>query len=279
MPDAVFRPGGRGLIELDFDRDPLSPHDDEGVFDIGIEIKVERHLVGMVRRGERLDPLHRKHPHVLAPMAIGNQVEPTVNIPQPVRIHFAAGGRMASCREIPHLHRMVMSDRLGEPIDRLAMVAVRLVRAQPDGKPLVQPLEILCGPRRDGCGDLRERGIERGRNERPLEWRQQLPAEGQGHQFRRGQAEARNILEAVEQAPPHLPVHPVGEEGEVRGFEGGQIPTDCARMPGEVRRNRVHKLSQREPATCPAQPLQQVPLAHDLIVAWHGPSSARFDLQ
>jgi hypothetical protein len=90
MPDSVFRPGRGHLVEEQFDLDLLSLHDHEGILNVGLQIEVQRHLIGMVRQCQRLDALDREHPHVFSPMAVGDEIEPSSHVAKTVRIDLAS---------------------------------------------------------------------------------------------------------------------------------------------------------------------------------------------
>lgn len=61
MPDAILHPGRGGLVEFQLHLDARATHDRERVLHERIEIKMQRHLIGVIGRGDGLDPLHRKH--------------------------------------------------------------------------------------------------------------------------------------------------------------------------------------------------------------------------
>jgi len=91
MPHTVFDPGRRRLLERQFDVDLLPAHDREGILHECVEIKVQRHLVGMIGRRQGFDAFDGKHPWFPSQMAVHDEVQAAGCIPEPVRIDFAPG--------------------------------------------------------------------------------------------------------------------------------------------------------------------------------------------
>ena len=106
MPGAVFDPGRGGFVETEFHRDGLAAHDPDGIFDVVLDIKVQRHLKRMIGEGDRFDAFHREHAHVFSEMAIADEIEGAVGVPQTIGADFPSGGLISGRGKVPHLHRV-----------------------------------------------------------------------------------------------------------------------------------------------------------------------------
>lgn len=151
---------------------------------------------------------------------------------------------------------MAVGDGLGQEVDRVAMIPIVLMWTKPDGEPAVEALQVFGRSGRNGGVYFGQGGIEGGVDQGALQRDQELTGEGQGHEFRRREAEARNITEAVKQTPADLAIDAFSEQREVGGFECGEIPPDRPGMAHQIVGDRVDELRQGQPAPCGAQPLQ-----------------------
>ena len=76
VPDAVPCACRGGLVEEQFHADRLSAHDLEGIPDVGLQVEVERQLVGVVGDGEGSDALDGEQPHLVPEVAVPDEIEP-----------------------------------------------------------------------------------------------------------------------------------------------------------------------------------------------------------
>lgn len=114
MPDAVFDPGGRGCVEPELDFDGLAAHGPDGIFDVILDIEVQGNLKRMIGEGDRFDAFHREHAHVFSEMAIADEIEGAVGVPQTIGADFPSGGLISGRGEVPHLHGVEFGGGFGQ---------------------------------------------------------------------------------------------------------------------------------------------------------------------
>ena len=141
--------------------------------------------------------------------------------------------------------------------------------SQSDGELSAQAFNVHRAFRRQRGGGLVQRRIERRLDLRSLQGLQQVAAEHQGHQLRRGQRQRQRLAVAVHQAPDRLAVPALGDERDMGRLQGLQITPNGAGMARKVLGQGCRQLLQGRAARA-LQSLQQKPLARDLVVAWHG---------
>ena len=134
MPNAVFDPGGGGLIKPEFDLDGLAPHDADGVFDVVFNVEVQGDLKGVIGEGHGFDAFDCEHAHVFSEMTISDEIQGAVGVPQAIGANFSSGGLMSGCGAIPHLHCMEFGRGLGQCGDGCMMPFIGFMGAERDGK-------------------------------------------------------------------------------------------------------------------------------------------------
>ncbi len=154
MPDSIFHPGGSGLVEFQFHLDARPAHDGQRILHEGVEIEMQRHLIGMVGGRDGLDPLHGKHARLTPQMAISNQVEAAGGVPEAIGIHFAPGRSPARRGVVADLHGRGVGDGSGEAVDGFAMLPIAFVRTETHAEGAVELLDQGHALRRQRGGGL-----------------------------------------------------------------------------------------------------------------------------
>ena len=116
-----------GFVEQQFNVNRRPAHDDQGVFYIGVQVEIERHLAGAIGRRQGPNAVHRKHTDLLAQVTVPDQIQSAVGIPQVVGIDLAPPGSVPRGRVVAHLHGARPSNRPVELVYGLPMLTVGLV--------------------------------------------------------------------------------------------------------------------------------------------------------
>src|SRR5262249_39935829 len=146
---------------------------------------------------QRTDAVYGEHEHITAPVTVSDEVQPAVRIPEAVRIDLPAAGFVTRGRIVPHLYRARLLDRPRELLDGQAVLAVALVRPQPDGKRVPHLPYIRSPLRRQGGRGFGERRVERRFQVGAVQRFEQVSTEHQRHQFGRGKGERRDMARTV----------------------------------------------------------------------------------
>ena len=197
MPDTVLDPGGRRAVEFKLYFNARPAHHRERVLHEGVEIEVQRNLVGMVGRRHGLDALYREHARFASQMAIADEVEAAARVPEPVGIDLAASHAPARRRVIPHLNRRFVGDGPAETINRIAVLPVPLVRSEPDAEGAVELLHERHTLRGQRGGCLAERGLQRRMELGAFERRDEPAAERERHEFGWREPQAGHIAKSL----------------------------------------------------------------------------------
>ncbi len=119
VPDAVFDPGGCGCVEPEFDLDGMAAHDADGIFDIVFDVEVQGDLERVIGEGDRFDAFHGEHAHVFSEVAIPDEIQGAVGVPQAIGTDFPSGYLISGHGEVPHLHGV----EFGRGFGQVAMVS------------------------------------------------------------------------------------------------------------------------------------------------------------
>ena len=172
--------------------------------------------------------------------------------------------------EVPELDRPALGDGLRQLVDRLLVLPVAHVGAEADGEAAVELLQVVVRRGGQGGGGLAQGGVEGGLELGALQGTQEPPAEGEGHQFRRGEGKGGDVAEPLHQLPDHpAAVHLLREEREPRGFQRLQIPADRPVVPRELGRQPVGQPLERHALPGRLEGAEQVPLPGDLVIPGH----------
>jgi hypothetical protein len=199
---------------------------------------------------------------------VAYQVQAAAGKPEKIGVDLAPAGVVARSGVVAHLRRAPFVDRLGDEIDRLAVFAITLVRAEPDGKYLLHGPHIIMSLGRQRRRRFAERGLERLGDRCAVEGFQKIAAKEQRHQLGSREAERGDIAEAFHQPPARLAIVLFGYERKADGFERFEIAPHGAGVFRVVVGNVVDKLL-KAPSWRALKLPQQMPLAGNLIVSRH----------
>src|SRR5688500_9382701 len=97
----------------------------------------------MIGERDRADALDGEHAYFLAEMAVADEIQAAAGKAEKIRIDFAPSGPVARGGVITHLRSAPFVDRLGDQVDGLPVLAIVLVRAEPNGKCLLHRANVF----------------------------------------------------------------------------------------------------------------------------------------
>ena len=109
MPNAVFDPGGCWFVEPEFDLDRVAAHDPDGIFDVVFQIKIQGYLKWIIGGRNSFHAFHREHAYVFAEVAIADEIEGALAIPEAIRTDFSSGRLISGRGKIAHLHSALLA--------------------------------------------------------------------------------------------------------------------------------------------------------------------------
>jgi hypothetical protein len=86
VPEPVTNPRRRGSVEAEAHFDGSSPHNDERVLHVLVDIEAEGHLARPIGNGDGSDAVHREHANVAAKVAVTDEVEGALSVPETIGV-------------------------------------------------------------------------------------------------------------------------------------------------------------------------------------------------